>query len=195
MNNGGGWVVPTPLSLRGAVARWLGGSHSAAATGRCRGVVRWLDDAIGGEEGEGEPGKALKLVDVFDLRSEIAAEGENGGGEGGRIRVEFEDPAGEGIRAPGGDDDVNDNADLHRNRCGEEDERPVEGIEHSGLRVGDERRAHEEVRIPKWQSPGKHGLRTVVPVWIEVEQGIAACEDEVGEGGLTVEEDDEGGEA
>ena len=39
----------------------------------------------GGPEGEepGQPGQSLKLVDVFDLGGEVAAEGEEEGGKGG----------------------------------------------------------------------------------------------------------------
>ncbi len=52
------------------------------------GVGAWarMEDAMGGEEGEGQPGQALQLVDVLDLGEEVAAEGEDGGGERRRER-------------------------------------------------------------------------------------------------------------
>ena len=88
---------------------------------------------VGSEECDWKPGEALQLVDVFDLGGEVAAEGEDGGGEKSGQWFEIESAAGKGVCAPCGNQDMNDDADLNGDRRGEKDERPVERVEDSGL--------------------------------------------------------------
>src|SRR3970040_260225 len=76
--------------------------------------------AIGHQQRQRHPGQTLQVVDVFDLRGNVSAEGKDGGGEGGVERFEFKSAAGESIGAPGGDDEVNDDADLDGDGRGED---------------------------------------------------------------------------
>ncbi len=53
-----------------------------------------------------------------------------------------------------------------------EPQQPIEGIENPHLAIGQERRAHKEVRIPERQSPGPDRPRRLRPVGVEVGEHI-----------------------
>ena len=128
---------------------------------------------------------------MLSLRGEVAAQGEEESREQrGEARL-AEGAAGEELRAACGDDKVQEDGNFNGDRCGKENERPVERVEHPGLWISQEGRAHEEVRIPQGQMAGEQNAGAVIPVRVKVEEGVAASEDEVSKGEFPEEEEDE----
>jgi hypothetical protein len=102
-----------------------------------------------------------------------------------------ESAASEEERAGEGEAEMQQDRNLDGDGRGEECERPVERVQHPGLRVGEEGRAHEQIRVPKREVSGEQDAGAVVPIRIEVEKGVAAREDEVREGEFPEEQEAE----
>src|SRR3990172_12685091 len=128
---------------------------------------------------------------VLDRRGEVASQGEQRRREQRAERGLPEGAAGKDERSGEGEAEMQQDRNLDGDGRGEERERPVERVQHSGLRVGEERRAHEQIRVPERKVAGEQYAGAVVPVRIEVKKGVAAREDEVGEGELPEEQEDQ----
>ncbi len=65
-------------------------------------------------------------------------------------------------------------------RYGQPTQRPVQGIQGRGLRIGEEGRAHKDVRVPEGDAPVAQRGGGVVSVGIEVVEDVAAGQHPIG---------------
>ena len=134
-------------------------------------------------QGGRQPGQGVELVDVFDAGEGESAEREEGAGQPRGRPAEAQRAPAEGVGEPRGKPDVQQRGPDERLGRLEPVQRPMERVEHRGLRVRQERRAQEEVRIPEWNVSRGQLRYSVGPVGGEVGERIhpgqhAVCQPE-----------------
>ncbi len=131
---------------------------------------------------------------MLDLRPQETSQGKHNGRHKGCQRSQFDGNTGKEIGARACQPDVGHNAPGYLLGRRQPEQGPVGRVEDGNLRVGQQWRAHEQVRIPEGQPPGAHRLAGKVAVGVKVGKDVQPGQDAVGQRDLPEKDQRQGGE-
>ena len=140
------------------------------------------------QEQQRQPRRHVQLVDVFYLGAQESPQSERGRGQEAAEGRQTQRPASEGIREGGCQEDVQRDGRADEPRRRQPGQRDIDGVQHRGLDVAQEGRAHEQVRIPQRQVAATQPLRCVLTVGVEVREHVQPDQDQVGQDELPEED-------
>ena len=128
----------------------------------------------------GQPGDALQLVNLLDVRADEAAQAEEQ--RSGQRRQGVETATRQAESAPQGEENVQQGAEADAVGRVQRQQGPVERVERARLGVGQQGHAHEDLGRPQGQLAGHESRVARRPPGIKIIEGVAAPQDEAAEG-------------
>ncbi len=144
------------------------------------------------QQGGGEPGGGVELVEVPHLGAHEPAEAVEGPGDGGGEGVLPQQVAGQERGEEGRQEEVHHHRPVHGLGGGTDEEDQVQGVEDGALEVGQEGGAVVDVGVPEGDAPLAEGRRREVAVGEHVGHRVVADDHQAPEDQLPAEE--EGGQ-